>query len=287
VSAKQTISLSIAVVCYNSPATELHRLIDSLLSAIFRLRKNYDCASIPIYLIDNSETAPLARQPLIAQDALLKAANVEIKPLHGHGNIGYGSAHNLVLAGLASDYHLLLNSDIEFDEESLCQGLSFLLHNPEVALVSPSAENDSGVKQYLCKRYPAVLTLLVRGLFPAPLKRLFHRRLARYEMHELPEDRASFPISIVSGCCMLCRSASLKQIGGFDEGYFLYFEDFDLSMRMAADHALAYLPAMRIKHAGGQAASKGINHIRMFIKSALRFFKNHGWRFFSQQPPGN
>jgi GT2 family glycosyltransferase len=281
-SAKQPISLSIAVVCYDSPAAELHRLINSLLSAILRLRKNYDCASIPVYLIDNSETAPLTLQLLIAQDALLKAADVELKSLHGHGNIGYGSAHNLVIGDLESDYHLLLNPDIEFDAESLCQGVSFLLENPQVALVSPFAENDNGEKQHLCKRYPALLTLLVRGLFPASLQRLFRKRLARYAMHELPEHGASFPIPIVSGCCMLCRSGRLRQIGGFDEGYFLYFEDFDLSLRLAADHELAYLPAMRIKHAGGQAASKGRDHVKIFMKSGMRFFNSHGWRFFNQ-----
>jgi GT2 family glycosyltransferase len=81
---------------------------------------------------------------------------------------------------------------------------------------------------------------------------------------------------------MLCRTAALKAVSGFDEGYFLYFEDFDLSLRIAKIGELAYVPAMRIKHAGGHAARKGRAHIGMFVRSAMRFFNTHGWRFFHQ-----
>lgn len=280
--AKQPISLSIAAVCYNSPADELRTLINSLVSSILRLRKSYSLPLIPVYLIDNSESDPLSLEWLRDQQGLLEEARLEIRIVHGHGNIGYGSAHNLVLSKLESDYHLLLNPDIVLDDKNLFNGVSYLLDNPQVTLVSPFAENDKGEKQYLCKRYPSVLTFLVRGFFPSALKNLFSKRLARFEMHDLAENRASLGIPIVSGCFMLCHTGRLKEIGGFDQRYFLYFEDFDISLRLGKQGSIAYLPDMRIKHLGGHSARKGIKHIRMFMQSGIRFFNTHGWRLYSQ-----
>ena len=101
-------------------------------------------------------------------------------------------------------------------------------------------------------------------------------------MRELSESQPSKNIPIISGCFMLCRSDAIARVSGFDPGYFLYFEDFDLSLRVGDSAALAYVPAMRIKHGGGGSARKGLKHINMFVRSAGRFFSKHGWRWFRQ-----
>ena len=84
---------------------------------------------------------------------------------------------------------------------------------------------------------------------------------------------------IISGCFMLCRSEQIRQAKGFDPGFFLYFEDFDLSMRVGRRAKLAFLPDMKIRHSGGNSAHKGAAHIFMFLRSARRFFSLHGWRW--------
>ena len=99
-------------------------------------------------------------------------------------------------------------------------------------------------------------------------------------MHDLSEREPSVDIPITSGCFMLSRTKSLTEIGGFDERYFLYFEDFDLSLRLGKKGKLAYLPAMRIQHSGGGAGGKGLNHFKMFVRSGVRFFNTYGWRFY-------
>ena len=71
----------------------------------------------------------------------------------------------------------------------------------------------------------------------------------------------------------------MEEVGGFDEQYFLYFEDFDLSMRLRKFGRLMYVPSVRIVHHGGYAASKGWKHLRMFASSGFRFFRQHGWRW--------
>ena len=79
---------------------------------------------------------------------------------------------------------------------------------------------------------------------------------------------------------MLIRGAALRAVGGFDERYFLYFEDFDLSLRLAGQGAVEYLPAMVVRHYGGGSAAKGWRHRWLFLRSGVRFFSDHGWRWF-------
>jgi hypothetical protein len=271
-----------AVVCYNSPPAELENLVSSLLVSIEQLKQRINVAAIPVYLIDNSDSDQLDLDLLDTDKQLMLALGVELRLLHGHGNIGYGSAHNLILNKLKNEFHLILNPDVVTQPDTLSTGIEFLQNNPEVVLVSPHAIDEAGNKQFLCKRVPSLFTFLVRGFFPASIKKPFQARLARFEMHDLPEDEASTDIPIVSGCFMLSRTDTLKEINGFDERYFLYFEDFDLSLRMGKLGKLAYLPTMKIIHAGGHAARKGFAHLGMFARSGIRFFNSHGWRFIRQ-----
>ena len=301
-----SISLTIAVVCYHSDSSELRQLITSLLDAVSQLKKVVETKPVIVWLIDNSETdsletlklennspeidkAAAAALTLATFDDLqaqMRAQEVELKLVSGHGNIGYGNAHNLVLAGCKSDYHLMLNPDVVLDSHCLAEGIIYLVNNESAVMASPIAHYEDGRRQYLCKRYPCVLTLLVRGFLPSWLQKPFAKRLATYEMHELvsarAEGQAVLSVPIISGCFMLCRTSALAAINGFDKGYFLYFEDFDLSLRMAGQGKIAYVPAMQITHGGGNAAKKGLRHILMFVCSGIRFFNSHGWRWLRQ-----
>jgi GT2 family glycosyltransferase len=78
---------------------------------------------------------------------------------------------------------------------------------------------------------------------------------------------------------MLMRTGALRAVGGFSEDFFLYFEDFDLSLRLARQGRLVFDPVVRIVHHGGYAASKGHLHLKYFIRSGILFFNRHGWRF--------
>ncbi len=275
-------ALAVSVVCFHTPRRQVFDLLDSLALACERARVDLALEKVEITIVDNGgggdstdfcveDCAELAGSP--------RLRGCELRMLQGHGNIGYGAAHNLVIRETGAEYHLLLNPDVEFDPDALGAGLGYLVSNPATVLVSPAANNGGG-RQYLCKRHPSLLILLLRGLVPAFLRAPFTRRLAAYEMRDLPDDRPSTGIPIASGCCMLCRGRPLREAGGFDERFFLYFEDFDLSLRLGRLGKLAHVPAMRIRHSGGNAAGKGLDHIAMFIRSARRFFKLHGWRWF-------
>ena len=278
---KEPITLTVSVVVYDSDPGQLHALLESLLTALATLPAAGLEVVTHISLVDNSEQQRLRLADFAEFRQRLKSRHAVLILVTGHGNVGYGRGHNLVVQNHDHHYHLILNPDVELASDSLVVGLLYLEQHPEVALVSPSAVTADGDKQHLCKRDPSVVTLFIRGFCPPWIKKLFRERLAHYEMHDLPEDRPStdIPIPHVSGCCMLCRADALRGIKGFDEGYFLYFEDFDLSRRLSRKGWVVHLPGMKIRHLGGNAARKGLPHIAMYTRSAWRFFNTWGWRF--------
>jgi len=196
----------------------------------------------------------------------------------GHGNLGYGKANNLVIPELASDFHLVMNPDVEVAEDAIGAALRSFGAHPEVGLVAPAVFGAGGERQYLCKRYPSLWVLFLRGFAPRFLHGLFRRSLDAYEMRDAIADRYVARVPLASGCFMAVRTALFRQLGGFDPGYFMYFEDYDLSVRLARECQLAYEPAVRIVHRGGDAAGKGAQHILWFARSAGRFFSRHGWK---------
>ena len=271
--------LSISVVCYDSPLIQLQSLMDSLVASIKHLRSYYELPAIPIFIIDNSSEAAATSELYRLENTRLGEINVNLRIISGHGNIGYGRAHNLSLQLIDSDFHLILNPDVTFEEDALFLALALMTENEQIKALSPNATDRYGNKQYLCKSYPSLFTLLIRGLGLAVLKKLFSERLSFYEMRDLPEDQPAEKEMLLSGCFLLVETRTLKVVNGFDERYFLYFEDFDLSIRIAQLGKLVYAPEVRITHSGGNTSSKGLWHVWRFLISGIRFFNTHGWSF--------
>ena len=276
--ARQKATLSVSIVVYDTGKEQLLALLESLLSALM-VCSEFLVGRTEIFLVDNSEQRPLELRLCAEMEERLEALNCALRLVRGQGNVGYGCGHNLALAQTESDFTLLMNPDIRLDINSVAEGLRYLAENAGVAAVSPTAFSADGNRQFLCKRYPSVLDFLLRGFMPPAVQRVFKARLATYEMQELSGRKPGRGVPIISGCFMLCRREALCRVGGFDEAYFLYFEDFDLSVRLREHYDLVYLPAMKIIHHGGHAAGKGWHHIRLFICSAFRFFNTHGWRW--------
>lgn len=273
-------SLTVSIVTFTEERAELIVTISSLVSSLLRAHKDGFIDKSKILLINNMKDVEFELS--FFNELLLELDGVEcdMEIIQGHENIGYGSGHNLGLNHELGGFYLFMNPDVEIEEAALSAGLSYLIEHTEVGMVSPHTQGRDGEQQFLCKQYPSVFDLFLRGFMPESTRRFFAERLDKYELRMLSETEPTIRIPVIGGCFMLCRSSVLAEIGGFDSRYFLYFEDFDLSLRLGAVADIAYLPKMRIKHLGGQASSKGLWHILMFIRSGFRFFSTHGWRWF-------
>ena len=212
-------------------------------------------------------------------DSIEARQDININVICNDTNVGYGRAHNQAIMSSNADIHLILNPDVELDNDALKEGLAHLAENTQSALLGPSGRDKNNNPAKLAKRYPTLLDLFLRGFAPGFITNRFAERLAYYECRDLDHFRPA-QVPIVSGCMMLARTDLLQQISGFDPSFFLYFEDFDLSLRASALGHVVYLPKMKINHHGGNAAKKGVMHIALFARSAIRFFNKHGWRFF-------
>ncbi|HEX2218044.1 MAG TPA: glycosyltransferase family 2 protein [Gemmatimonadales bacterium] len=271
--------LDVSIVLYHSDPDELRATLESLRQSFTVARSAGLVDRATVWLIDNGSDDPAAMERL-AVGALEPGEALRLTVLRGHGNIGFGAGHDLALARPGGAWHLVLNPDVLLDPAAIAEGIRFLHDHPDVGLVTPRAVDPQGRRLFLCKRYPSLLVLGLRGFAPEGLRARFKSLLDRYEMRDLAEHEPATGIPIASGCFMLARAGLLRAVGGFSSRYFLYFEDFDLSLRFRRVAEIAYAPSVRIVHAGGDAARKGWMHQRRFVRSAVTFFSTHGWKLW-------
>ncbi|HEY7902079.1 MAG TPA: glycosyltransferase family 2 protein [Casimicrobiaceae bacterium] len=276
-------SLQVSIVTYRPDRVLLDRTLRRLAQAIAVAREAEVIRTVNVALIDNSGDHANAEAVKNMGHARFAEAKIQLICLTGHANIGFGAAHNLVLHGSGADYHLVLNPDVELDRQALANGVRWMDAHPDIGALAPQVSTPGGKRDYLCKRYPSVLDLALRGFTPTLGRAFFRRRMARYEMRDVidpaPDDEV-IDIPAMSGAMLLVRRKAIDATGGFDPKFFLYFEDFDWTVRLNRITRTAYVPAVKIVHHGGGAARKGARHVGWFVKSGLRFYRKHGWRWF-------
>lgn len=260
-------SLSVSIVIYDSTQAVLDKTFDSLLISLIQSQTDGLLDHCSITLVDNGDN-------VINTERL---EPLEIQVLQNKKNIGFGAAHNQAISASSSQFHLVLNPDVELEPSTISAFLMLAKSNSDMTLICPRGRSPSGADAYLAKRYPALMDLLLRGFMPGFVKSRFSDRLAHYEYQEL-DAREPADVELVSGCCMFLRTQAAKAQGAFDESFFLYFEDFDLSITMRSIGRVVYAPDINIVHHGGNSARKGARHILMFVRSAIRFFNKHGWK---------
>lgn len=274
-------SLVVSVVLHHSPLPRLRQTLASLLVALQEARVDGALGAARVWLIDNSvdDVYRDAAQKLLADIFSVTDTGVLTRFVALEQNVGFGGGHNRALLDDDSDYHLVLNPDVVLGHSALAAGLRLLSRDPGVVAVSPRSSSPGGAREYLCKRYPSVLVLALRGFAPLWLRRHFAAQIAAYEMRDVCRGDVPAEVPLISGCFMLLRGNAVRRVRGFDAQYFMYFEDFDLSLRLRLHGRLLYVPAVSIVHYGGYAAAKGWRHRRWFLQSGRRFFSQHGWRW--------
>jgi GT2 family glycosyltransferase len=197
-------------------------------------------------------------------------------------NIGYGAGHNKairkVLEKEKPGYHLVMNPDVYFGEDVLEQLVDFMENNKNVGLVMSKIYYPDHSVQYLCKLLPTPFDLFGRRFMPGFLKALFKRRFDAYEFRDRDYDQI-MAVPHLSGCFMMVRMEVLEKVGIFDERFFMYLEDVDLSRRIHSRFKTLYYPEVHIFHQYHQGSYKRFKHLKYHISSAIKYFNKWGWFF--------
>jgi GT2 family glycosyltransferase len=264
--------LSISIVTYRQDFALFAQALKHLHAALQHLARQRP-EPVHISIVDNGDEAAKLR------DLLQRSALADITEITNAGrNLGYGKAHNLAISSTNAAYHLVMNPDVFIAEDALTLAVTFLEEHPDVSALSPYAVDGAGRPAFLCKRYPTLLDLALRGFAPGVLRHKFSARLDQYENRELVARQQPAEVDLISGCFMFCRTEALRRAGGFNPVFFLYFEDFSLSLELQKFGRLMYVPACRIAHYGGNAGKKGLRHLMHFAASALKFYNQYGWK---------
>lgn len=249
--------LNISIVLYKTPEDEWKPLVQELLRSQYVHR---------IYLVDNSP------EPIEGYTWEQK-----VNYIHTGKNLGYGAANNIAIRDTIYDeipFHLVINSDIQVKAETIDNLLSVMQSNAIIGQLMPRVVDTNGELQYLCKLLPTPFDLLRRILFGKRGKN--SQRNARFELRQLDHSR---PINApyLSGCFMLLRTEALLKAGLFDERYFMYPEDIDLTRRIHRDFLTLYYPSETIVHAHRKASYHNVRMLWIHATNMIRYFNKWGW----------
>ncbi|MFA4957721.1 MAG: glycosyltransferase family 2 protein [Candidatus Methanoperedens sp.] len=201
-----------------------------------------------------------------------------IEYVFNNANIGFGAGHNIAIQRIQelSKYHLVLNPDIYFSRGNLEKLYNFMENNNDVGLVMPKILYPDGSLQYLCKKLPTPFDLILRRFIPSFLKPLFRKRLDSFEFKDKDYNKI-MSVPGLSGCFMFIRTSGFKEIGMFDERFFMYAEDTDLCRRIGNKYKTMYYPEAVIYHEFAKGSYKSTKLLIVHINSAIKYFNKWGW----------
>jgi hypothetical protein len=200
-----------------------------------------------------------------------------IRYIFNNRNVGFGKAHNQIIKQVAnnSKYHLVLNPDVYFEKETIQELVNFMEANEEVGLVMPKVLYPDGRLQPLCKLLPSPHQILVRR-FLCRFKTYHQKVNYEYEMQFTGYNTIT-EVPFLSGCFMLIRTEVFKKIGAFDERFFLYFEDTDLSRRIHQHYKTIFYPKVKVYHIHEHGQQRDKKRLLQGMKSAIQYFNKWGW----------
>lgn len=250
--------ISASIVSYKNKPAVLAKTIDSFLSATHTSK---------LYVIDNSPT----------DEARNICHHPRIHYIFNPSNVGYGRAHNIALQESlqTSKYHLVLNPDVSFEQDVVRELITFMEKNNDVGLVMPKVLYPDGRLQPLCKLLPEPHQLFARR-FLIPFKKILNHINHEYEMLFTQYDKIT-DVPFLSGCFMLLRTEALQTVGLFDERFFLYFEDADLSRRIHQRYRTMFYPNVTVQHIHERKSYKDLNILLHHINSTIHYFNKWGW----------
>jgi GT2 family glycosyltransferase len=258
------VDLCVVVVNYRTPAI----VIDCLESLMPEIRRLGGMVAV----VDNA--SPDDSVPRLSSWIRDEGAQDLVKLIESPENGGFAAGNNLGIRSCDAKLYLLLNSDTLVREGALEKLVAVMSSEQGVGLVSPRLEWPDGKPQESCFRYLNPVSELITGANTGLVTKL----LSRYEVPIRVSDERSFP-EWTSFACVMIRREVIEQIGGLDDGFFMYFEDAEFSFRARrAGWRILHEPAARVVHLrGGSSPMKSLKRLR---KRLPRYFYESRTRYF-------
>lgn len=248
--------LAASIVTYRTDTAELASALNCL------QRAGVSC----IYVVDNSSLEAI-KEVCTSRDGVTYIPSE---------NRGFGAGHNIALRKsltLGTTYHLVMNSDVAFDPTAISTLIAYMDAHPEAGAAQPRIVGADGRLQYTVRMLPTPFDLILRRFIP---KWAFPGRRARYELHHL-DHSLPFNVPYHQGSFMFLRMDALRKAGLFDERFFMYPEDIDLTRRIHANACTMYLPSATVVHYHRRESYRSFRMLRIHCVNMIRYFNKWGW----------
>lgn len=251
--------LSVTICSWNT-----RDYLDRCLASVFAQQ---DGVSLEVIVIDNASEDGSAD--------MVEQKYPSVRLIRNERNLGFGAGHNQGFAIATGEFLMPINSDAVVHPNCFHRLVSFMRENPNVGIAAPKLLNPDGSLQYSCRRFPTPAAALFRN---TPLGKLFpNNRFAREYLMQDWDHNEPRDVDWVSGAAFCLRAKVYREIGGFDEQFFMYLEDVDLCKRVHdAGYRVVYVPDAVVTHVIGASTDRVANRmIRQFHKSMLLYYSKH------------
>lgn len=248
------VDLSIGIVTYNS-VNEIGNLLDS----IYRYT---DGISFSVYVVDNCSSDGTAEY--VAQNY------PQVMLIRSRENAGFGHGHNQAVRASDARYHAVVNPDIVLHGNVFAELTAFLDSHPDAVLATPKILNPDGTEQMVPKRLPTKKYMILGRLskWVKPFQKYRDEYTRAGEQFSAPAE-----IAFCTGCFMVIRNTALKSCNGFDEQFFMYLEDADLSRRLSKYGKLYFCPEVSVEHRWEQASGKSLKFLMIHLDSMRKYMR--------------
>ncbi|MCM1309407.1 MAG: glycosyltransferase family 2 protein [Bacteroides sp.] len=248
-----------SIVTYQTDRDELERCVGSL----------HNAGVGNVAVVDNSPTDDLREF----------CGQLGVAYMHTPENRGYGAAHNVELrkslASADARYHLVINSDVYFDADVIGRIIEHMDSNPAIGQLIPRTIYPDGREQAVVRLLPTPLDPFARRFLPPRLAAVRNRR---YLLETWPHDTEE-NIPYHQGSFMFMRVSALREVGLFDERFFMYPEDIDLTRRMHRHYLTVFWPGATIVHKHRAESYHSRRMTWIHIVNMARYFNKWGWFF--------
>ena len=255
--------LTISIVAYND-YEDVREAIDSI--------EHYTNIPKQIYIIDNSCREKVDSDRTKFQWAIAKYKDVEYVDLKR--NIGFGAGHNYVLSLLDSQYHAIVNPDVILKEDVFTKLIEYMDTHLDCGMCIPKIVDEQGKIQDAYRNELTVFDMLIRYFF----RPFFKKRIEKQSLKDMDYTH-DFQVPFAQGCFLLIRTNLYKKLNGFDDRFFMYMEDADLSKRVNEVDSVMYVPDCSVIHKWSQGSHKSLKLFKIHVQSMISYFNKWGWKW--------